>query len=446
MNALQSTDAERALLGCVLLSNTVLANVRDVVAAEDFATAGHGEIWRAYLALATKSQPIDLVTVSDTLKMAGTLRAAGGPAYVSALVEAVPFAESAPEYAHIVREASVRRRALESLRRAAEALKTGIPLADVVQLAHDAPKVLAGARTRVRETIGDTMRILDAAATAWTEGRPASLATGWRDLDEQLRLLPTLHAIGAQPGVGKSALVAGMVRNWTKARVKVGVLAYEDDAIDMQRRIFACDAGLDLATMVGDRRPDERGFALAEKAATERQDLEKYLLADDADRGTLSDVLASCREMHARGCRVVVLDNMSCVRLDGDDSDSLRNGLERALLEIRDLAVKTLKIPIIIVGHLKRGQSDGDESMKRPKLSDFANGASWDRYVRSACGLWWENNEVHMHIMKQNNSKARGEFVVRFNSGAAVVTNVEAFEAPEQQYDGPKVYSRGRGR
>ena len=111
-------------------------------------------------------------------------------------------------------------------------------------------------------------------------------------------------------------------------------------------------------------------------------------------------------------------------------------------MEIRDLAVKHLKIPIIIVGHLKRGQSDGDESTKRPKLTDFANAAAWDRYVRSAVGMWWEGNEVHMRIMKQNNGRVGGEFVVRLHSGSACVVGVEEFQQPEQEYNGPKVYPR----
>jgi replicative DNA helicase len=358
----------------------------------------------------------------------------------------VPFSENAVEYAAIVKESAVRRRALEALRQAAEALKAGTPLAEVATMAGAVPEVLAGAKSRVRETTGDTMRILDAAATAWTEGRRTSLTTGWRDFDEQVRLLPTLHAIGAHPGVGKSAMVAGLVRNWTKSRVKTGVLSYEDDAVDMQRRIFACDADLDLAAMLGDRAPDERGFALAEKAAVERQLLEKYLLTDDAGRGTVSDVLSSCREMVARGCRVLVLDNMSCVRMDAETAEESRFGIEDALLAMRELAVKHLRVPIIVVGHLKRGQSEGDELTKRPKLTDFAGAAAWERTVRSACGLWWENNQVRMRVLKQTNGRVGGEFVVNMHSGSACVIGVESHMEPEAQYDGPKVYARGRAR
>ncbi len=444
MSAMASAEAERALLGSVLLDNVVHGNVRDLVAADDFATVGHSEIWRAFGLLASRSQRVDLLTVSEALKVAGTLRTAGGPAYISQLAEAVPFSENAVEYAHIVKEAAVRRRALDALRQAAEALKAGAPLTEVSAMAGAVPEVLAGAKSRVRETTGDTLRILDAAAPAWTDGRRTSIATGWRDLDEQLRLLPTLHAIGAHPGVGKSAFVAGLVRMWTRARVKVGVLSYEDDAIDMQRRIFACDADLDLATMLGDMAPDERGFALAEKAATERQALEKYLLTDDAGRGTVSDVLASCREMAARGCRVLVLDNMSCVRMDAESAEDARFGIEDALLAMRELAVKQLKVPIIVVGHLKRGQSEGDELTKRPKLTDFAGAAAWERTVRSACGLWWDNNQVRMRVLKQTNGRVGGEFVVRMNSAAACVIDVEEYAEPEA--DGPRTYSRrGRG-
>lgn len=440
MSLLSSVEAERAVLGCVLLDNVTMVNVRDLLAADDFSTVGHAEIWRAFGRLAGQSQRIDLLTTSEELKNSGALRGAGGPAYLSKLAESVPFSENAVEYAHIVKETAVRRRGLEALRNAAEALKAGVPLSEVSALASSIPEVLAGAKSRVRETTGDTMRILDAAANAWTEGKGVSMPTGWRELDEQLRLLPTLHAIGAHPGVGKSAMVAGMVRQWTKAKIKTGVLSYEDDAVDMQRRMFACDADLTLAEMLGDRIPDERGFGVAERAATERQALEKYLLTDDAGRGTVSDVLASCREMVARGCRVLVLDNMSCVRMDAESAEDARFGIEDALLAMRELAVKHLKVPIIVVGHLKRGQSEGDELTKRPKLTDFAGAAAWERTVRSACGLWWENNQVRMKILKQTNGRVGGEFIVNMHSGSACVVGVQ--EYIEQQSEGPRTYAR----
>jgi len=322
----------------------------------------------------------------------------------------------------LVRERAVRARALDGLRRAAVALQAGAPVAEVAALAREVPGLLDGVKGRVRETRGDTMAILDAAANAWTDGKRTSVPTGWHSLDAAWRLVPSLHVIGAHPGVGKSALVAGLVRMWTKAHVKVGVLAYEDDAVDMQRRILACDAGLSLAQLQGDIAVDEREMSAVEDATRRRMDLEQYLLADDAYGGTIADAVASAREMHARGAKVIVLDNMSCVRLDGADDRHLE--LEAALLQLRAVAT-TLKVPVIVVGHLKRGQTDGDELTKRPKLTDFAGAAAWERTCRSALGMWWDNNEVVMRILKQTNGESGAEFTLETRQSSATVVSVE---------------------
>jgi hypothetical protein len=366
--------------------------------------------------------------------------AQGGPqrALMASILASPPLGVLTERLA-LLRERAVRARALEALRRAAMALQAGRPVAEVAALAREVPGILDGVKGRVRETRGDTMAILDAAASAWTDGRRQSLPTGWHVLDADWRLVPSLHVVGAHPGVGKSAFVAGLVRQWTRAHVKVGVLAYEDDAVDLQRRILACDACLSLAQLQGDAPVDGREMATVEDATRARIELEQYLLADDAYGGTISDAIASAREMHARGARVIVLDNMSCVRLDGSDDRHLE--LEQALLQLRSVATQ-LKVPIIVVGHLKRGMSDGDELTKRPKLTDFAGAAAWERTCRSALGMWWENNEVCMRVLKQTNGVSGGEFTLEVRQTAATVVGVERREVEVRNVKANGRYSR----
>lgn len=324
--------------------------------------------------------------------------------------------------------ASVRRAVLDGLRAAGVALKDGAPLAQVASLARDVMPLFERVRGRVRETSGDTIAIFDAAAQAWENKQPASVRTGWTEFDTALRLVPQLHAIGAQPGAGKSAMVAGLVRQWTAAHVKVGVLAYEDDALDLQRRMLACDAGLTLGHMQGDVVPEVYQQAATMDAAEKRQHLEKYLLADDAGRGTINDALSSIRQMHSRGCRVVLLDNLTCVRLDTED-DERHHAIEEALLRIREAAI-ALRMPVIVIGHLKRGQSEADELHKVPKLSDFAGAAAWDRTCRSALGMWREKgtnggaDQTVMKILKQTNGESQVEFNIEMRWSAATVIGI----------------------
>ena len=78
-----------------------------------------------------------------------------------------------------------------------------------------------------------------------------------------------------------------------------------------------------------------------------------------------------------------------------------------------------------MVGHLKRGQTDGDELTKRPKLTDFAGAAAWERTCRSAIGMWREGDDVVARILKQTNAPCGGEFTVTTHGPSACVVGVE---------------------
>ena len=330
----------------------------------------------------------------------------------------------------ILRERGARKAADAALMRALTALRARRPVSEVAALARDVGPILDGVRGRVREVTGDTMRILDAAQTAWQSGKPLSVATGWKDLDTEWRLVPNLHVIGAQPQVGKSALVAGLVRNWTAAGVRVGVLSYEDDAVDMQQRILACDTGLSLAHLDGDVQPPANMLDEVARATQRRIDLERWLIVDDTrPNGNIADVVASAREMHSRGARVLLLDNMTCVRLDGEDERHFE--LESALMKLREIAT-TLRIPVIVVGHLKRSQADGDETRKEPKLTDFAGAAAWERVSRSSVGMWKNGDGTSLRILKQTKGPSGGQFALEMRATAACVVGAK-FQLPTSQ-------------
>ena len=331
-----------------------------------------------------------------------------------------------------LREAAARRRVMEGMRGVAARLKAGDSLASVEADLRALPALASAAKPRVRTARGDTMRIVEEAEAAWQAGRGPSLRTGWADLDAELRLLPNLHAIGAHPGVGKSALVAGMVRKWTQAGTTVGVLAYEDDGIDLQRRMLACEAGLDLRAVSGDRQPSDDEMDSWQRAHVAREACEGRLLLDDEHpRGTVAEACASLRHMRAQGAAVGILDNLSCVRMDREDER--HHEIEDALLQLRETAL-SLRMPVIVIGHLRRGNSGSDEVTTEPKLTDFAGAAAWERFARSCCGMWRAETGPRLVVLKQNQGRVMGRFDVLMASEAATVTDVQKLvETPDDR-------------
>lgn len=397
--------------------------------ADDIEALDVRTLWGVVEERLRQRKPIDAVSIAQTLRKQVS----------SELVfEVVQGAEVGSGYPRLeaLRERSTRRKLatqLKSLLAQTETLSIGTLSEDLRRIATQTET----GRGRVRSCVGDTMRILDTAEVAWKTKRTPSLRTGWADFDSELRLIGNLHVIGAHPGAGKSAMVAGLVKNWTSRKIKTGVLSYEDDALDMQRRILACQAGLSLAQISGDEQPHDSLMDAWGRAHGVREEAEKYLFTDDCKpAGTISHVLGSIRRMHSLGCEVVLLDNMSCVRMDQNDERHL--ALEDALIRIRECAVE-LKIPIIVIGHLKRGQSEADELQRKPKLSDFAGAAAWERMSRSACGMWRDGDEVCLKILKQTNGKMGGEFTIEMRAEAAVVVDIKRRDSvtpPQQPVNG----------
>ena len=103
-------EAERTTLGAVLINDDLFAPVHAILRPDDFSRDAHRRIWRAILAVQAAGLAIDLVTVRDELAKAGDLDAAGGPAYLSALVDGVPLSSNAGHYARITRQYALRRR------------------------------------------------------------------------------------------------------------------------------------------------------------------------------------------------------------------------------------------------------------------------------------------------------------------------------------------------
>src|SRR2546428_13442333 len=110
----QSLEAEESVLGGIMLDNAAIDRVIGVVQPEDFYRGAHRKVFRAMVDLTERSEPVDLITLSETLKARGELAEAGGAAYLAELTERVPTAANAAHYAKIVRERSILRGLIES--------------------------------------------------------------------------------------------------------------------------------------------------------------------------------------------------------------------------------------------------------------------------------------------------------------------------------------------
>ena len=105
----QNLEAESSVLGGILLENEAINQVLEILRPEDFYRESHRKVFRAMIELSDRSEPVDLITLSDFLKGRGELDAVGGTAYLAALADMVPTAANISYYARIVREKAILR-------------------------------------------------------------------------------------------------------------------------------------------------------------------------------------------------------------------------------------------------------------------------------------------------------------------------------------------------
>ena len=230
----QNLEAEESVLGAMMLSSEAIADVVEVLQADDFYRSVNGRIYDVLRGLYARGEPVDIVTGIEALKRAGILDDVGGPLYMRDLVEQVPTPASAPHYARIVSQTALLRRLIGAA-------------ADIMDMAYAAPADPEGVADDAEQRIYDVARREDADEVAILrdlvdqamvdleniQNRDTAytgLPSGFRDLDDLTSGLQpgNLIVIAARPGVGKSSLATNIARNVGDRAPSRGVVLARD--------------------------------------------------------------------------------------------------------------------------------------------------------------------------------------------------------------------------
>ncbi|MGV3625797.1 MAG: replicative DNA helicase [Archangium sp.] len=371
--AFQDVAAERAVLGSVLMDNSVLTNVQEVISADDFSIPAHADIFRAMAALDARSEKMDLVTVAEQLKVDGKLASAGGPGYLAQLDQAVPFSQNAIEYAKIIKNQSTRR-LLASAGREIQDLasqETG----DVAELLDEAERKVfqiaekrrAGDLRPMSDLMDEALALLDKMKNSG--GGITGVSSGFVDLDNQLTGFHggELIVLAARPGIGKTSLAMNFALHVaSKENLPVAVFSLEMPSVQLLTRLLAQHAKVDMKKLRGGRLTPADEERISESA----NELFKCKFYVD-DSGGLSsfDLRAKCRRLHQREGKIglIVIDYLQLMHQKGKvESRQLEVAeISRALKQL----AKELDVPIIALSQLNRKVEERKGG--KPMLSDL---------------------------------------------------------------------------
>lgn len=366
-------EAEKAILGAVLLHAEAHPLAASLVSGTDFFRDAHRRVWEAMGALLARGEPVEMVLLKDVLARAGDLDEVGGPAYLAALVDGLPRVANVEHYARLVRE--------KAQLRAVIACANGLVAA--AYEAQEPPSALidTGVSTLLRlatATQGEAVRA-GQEAVAWVSsldqapGAPeAALPTGYTDLDEMLAggLRPSeLVILAGRPSAGKSSLGLGMARGVALHAVPTVVFSLEMRSRALAARLVSWGARVD-------RQKLQRGYASEQEYARVGEALSvldgaPLYLQDTA--ATLTEVAAWCQRLKAQyGIRVAVVDYLQLMAHEARNQSreaavaAVSKGLKR-LATTQDLAVVALSA----LNRAPDGRKD-----PRPRLSDLRESGS----------------------------------------------------------------------
>ena len=224
-------------------------------------------------------------------------------------------------------------------------------------------------------------------------------------------------------GVGKSALLAGILRNLAERSVKVGIFSLEDQSRWLVRRLVAESSNVPVFVL--QNRPlREQQLESFNRAAEDVHRVAQHVLVEDRKGLTARDIASTARAMITRhNVGAVFLDHLGEVRLP---QRSERHDLDiiEILQELRGIA-DVYRVPVVVLCHVKRRQ--GLDKTDIPMLTDFAFSAGVERMARLAIALSHPNDEVlGVHVLKQTQGKGDVSLYLDFNGPAAMAKNTEA--------------------
>lgn len=364
-------EAEKQLLGCVLIDNILAAVAEEHLTADDFYSPRHGVIWRHIIRLLRRDIAADITTIRSELISEKNVNVNEYEVYLLELTsDRLPTLSNVETYARIVANLARMRRARATI----EHLDVVVPSECEEAMDSFEAAVMANANKRSErqeaKTIGDIIPdVFAEIERASAEGREfIGLSTGLIELDRILCGLKSgqLIIVAGRPGMGKSAFASGIVVRTAMARVPVLVYSLEMDRHQWVIRILSGDSGVDSKRMQNGRLTSEEWTSLTNSGNT-LHDLP--LIVNDSSNITVMSVRSKCRRLAIeRGALgLVVVDYLQLMR-SGYKRDSREQDVAEISRSLKALA-RELKCPIIAIAQLNR---DCEKRIdKRPTLGDL---------------------------------------------------------------------------
>jgi replicative DNA helicase len=374
----RNIEAEEALLGSLLIDPDVITHVANLVMPEDFYLARNGEIYDVIRTLFDQGDPVDFVTVTEELERRDKLEEVGGRSYITSLVNTVPTAINAFQYAQIVQEKATLRHLISAAGDIAR--KAYDDSQDASEVVNEAEKLIfAIAARRVEQdlvSITDVVPVVieDIKLLHERRGEVLGVPSGFKLLDSLLGGFQKsdLIILAARPGMGKTSLALNIALNAAKNHgSQIAIFSLEMSREQLVQRLLSQEAQIDSQHLRLGKIYDQDEWDRLEMAAETLRACRIYI--DDTAALSPFELRTKARRLHAEhGLDMIIVDYMQLMH-GGRRSENRVQEISFISRTMKQLA-RELRVPVMALSQLSRQVENRAD--KHPQLSDLRESGS----------------------------------------------------------------------
>ena len=367
-----SLDAEKSVLGAILIHNDAFNHAAEVLDSQDFFRDAHRRIFDRMVVLSERGDAIDFITLKEELARAGDLDEVGGPSYIAALADGVPRSANVEYYARIVKEKSTLRSLIHSANKILTEAYEGEQEPDTL-LDEAERSIFSIAEGRIREGFVPLRDLVQGSFATieklqQSKGAIIGVPSGFPDLDEMTTGFHPgdLVVVAARPSMGKTSLVLNMAQHvGTHTSMTVGFFSLEMSKEQLFMRMLTSEARIDAhrfrSGFLSEKDYGNLSHALGTLAEA------RVFIDDTASIGVL-EMRAKCRRLKAEhGLDMIIIDYLQLMQGRGR-FESRQQEVSAISRSLKGLA-KELSCPILALSQLSRAPEGRTDH--RPQLSDL---------------------------------------------------------------------------
>ena len=439
-----NVDAEKTILGAILLDNAAHSEAAEKIKADDFSLDSHQRIFLRMSELMDSQRAVDIVTLAAELDRYKERDAVGGVAYLASLTEGLPRRPVIEEYIRIVKDKSTARRIMaicaSAIAQAADQSDDAIKVLDMVgsQLLEVSQNSVSGGFQSLDQIVANSFGSID---NLYKESREVTgLATNFIELDRMTSGLQKgeLFILAARPSMGKTAFAINMAQNAAiNSQAIVAVFSLEMSKESLLRRMLASQAWVDQRKLqtgfLGREDHDKLQTALG-------QLVDSRLFIDDTAAISLAEMRAKARRLKQNmgGLDLIVIDYLQLMTAT---IAGAKKGYENRTQEVSAISrglkalAKELEVPVVALSQLSRAsERRGDD--KRPMLSDLRESGSIEQDADVVAFIHREAYYNRTEEMSESD-KAKSEIIIAKQRNGPTDTVFLNFISRFTRFDNP---------